>query len=98
MIKIFQKDLKLFLKDRRALLLAFLLPIILISLFAFAFGGIGNGDSKPNPILLLITDEDKTPTTEKIIGNFDSIQSIAVKVETLEKSKELVTKGKYVGV
>ena len=98
MIRIFKKDLKLFLKDKRAVLLTFLLPITLISLFAFAFGGIHTGKSKPNPVKLLIADMDKTKTTKHIIAQFDSIKGIEITLESLDKSKILVTKGKYVGV
>jgi ABC-2 type transport system permease protein len=98
MIKIFKKDLKLFFKDKRAVLLTFLLPIVLISLFAFAFGGIKTEHSKPNPIKMLISDLDKSKTTEQIISKFDSIKGIKVNTEELEKAKILVTKGKFVGV
>jgi ABC-type multidrug transport system permease subunit len=41
MFKIANKDLKLFLKDRKALLLTLLIPIVLLTLFAVAFGSFG---------------------------------------------------------
>ena len=98
MIKIFKKDLKLFLKDKRAVLLTFLLPIILISLFAFAFGGIKSNNSKPKPIPLLITDLDKSQSTEQIITKLDSLKGIEFTQMDLDKSKNQVTKGNYAGV
>ena len=98
MIKIFIKDLKLFLKDKRSVLLTFLLPIILISLFAFAFGGIESNNNKPRPVQLLITDLDKTPASQKIIAKLDSIKSLAINTIDLNKAKDQVNKGKNVGV
>ena len=41
MIKLVKKDLKLFFSNRRDILLTFAVPIILITLFALVFGGIG---------------------------------------------------------
>ena len=43
MIKITIKDLKLFLKDKRSLVITFAIPIALITLFAYAYGGVGIG-------------------------------------------------------
>lgn len=44
MIKLVQKDLKLFLANKRDMLLTFALPIIIISLFAFIFGNMNNDE------------------------------------------------------
>jgi len=44
MFELFKKDLKLFYKDKRSVMITFLLPIILISLFSFAYSGMV-GDS-----------------------------------------------------
>jgi len=41
MIKLVKKDLKLFLSNRRDILLTFAVPIVLITLFALVFGGVG---------------------------------------------------------
>lgn len=49
MFKIAFKDLKLISKDKRALILTLIVPIALISLFAFAFGGAG-GSNDAHPI------------------------------------------------
>lgn len=98
MIKIFRKDLKLFLKDKRALLLTFMLPIILISLFAFAFGGIQSNNSKPRPVQLLITDQDQSKASKQVIANFDSIKGVEAHQMELAQAKDQVTKGNDVGV
>ena len=98
MLRIFRKDLKLFMKDRRAKLLTFLLPIILITLFSFAFGGNRGQNSKPRPLQLAVTDLDKTPASAKNISQLDSIRSIELNPMDLDKAKDQVTRGNVVGV
>jgi ABC-2 type transport system permease protein len=98
MITIFKKDLLLFLKDKRALLLTFLLPIILISLFAFAFGGMGGKSSKPRAIQFLVTDLDNTSYTKQIISKLDSVKEIEIHNTTLDSAKSQVNKGNDAGV
>ena len=48
MIKLVYKDFKLLFSNKRDVLLAFLLPIALASLFALIFGRIGNADGEVN--------------------------------------------------
>lgn len=99
MIKtILLKDLKLFLSDKKSVLMTFLLPILLISLFAFAFGGIGSTSSEPKMIKLLITDLDKSKEIKSLISNLDSIKGIELIPTEIKKATSLVKKGKYIGV
>lgn len=92
------KDLKLFFSDKKSVLITFLLPILLISLFAFAFGGIGTSSAKPKVIKLLVTDLDNTKESIKIIKSLDSIKGIQIILTTLDKATNAIRKGKYVGV
>lgn len=98
MIKIFKKDIKLFFKDKKSVLLTFLLPIVLISLFALAFGGIGGDSSKSRPVKLLVADQDNSETSIKAIANLDSLENLIIIERPLEKAKKEVIKGKYVAV
>jgi ABC-2 type transport system permease protein len=95
MLKLFKKDLTLFLHDRRSVILTFLLPVILITLFAFAYGSIGAYNGRSEPVKLLVTDLDKTTTSKEIINKIDSLEDIITIVSDSIKSKELVIKGKY---
>ncbi len=97
-LTILKKDLKLFFSDKRGVLLTFLLPIILITLFAFAFGGIRGSNSKSKPIELLLADLDKTNESKTIIAKLDTLASINLIPTELKKAEELVKKGKAVGV
>jgi ABC-2 type transport system permease protein len=95
MFKLFKKDLTLFFHDQRSVILTFLLPIILITLFAFAYGSIGSYDGRSEPVKLLVTDLDQTKFSKEIIFKIDSLNDIDIIVSDSLKSKELVIRGKY---
>lgn len=96
MFKLFKKDLKLFLHDKRSVLLTFLLPVILITLFALAYGSIGSYDGRSEPVELLVADLDMTGSSEEIVNKIDSLEDIVVVVSDSVRSRELVTSGEYV--
>ena len=95
MLKLFKKDLKLFFHDQRSVILTFLLPLILISLFAFAYGGIGEFNGRSEPVSLLVADLDQTISSKAIISSIDSLKDIRIVISDSVKSKELVMKGNY---
>jgi len=95
MFKLFKKDLILFFHDQRSVILTFLLPVILISLFAFAYGGIGVFNGRSEPVKLLVADLDQTRSSKEIVSKIDSLEDIKIIVSDSIKSKELVIKGKY---
>ncbi len=97
-LTILKKDLQLFFSDRKGVLLTFLLPIILISLFTFAFGGMGGSSSKSQPIELLVADNDQTKESKAIIARLDTLASLQLVPTELAAAEELVKKGKAVGV
>ena len=95
MFKLFKKDLTLFFHDQRSVILTFLLPVILITLFAFAYGSIGAYNGRSEPVKLLVADMDQTSASKEIIYKIDSLEDIKIIVSDSIKSKELVIKGKY---
>ncbi len=95
MFKLFKKDLILFLHDQRSVILTFLLPLILITLFAFAYGSIGAYAGRSEPVKLLVADLDQTGSSKKIIDKIDSHPDIRILFSDPIKAKGLVTKGKY---
>ena len=97
-LTILKKDLKLFFSDKKAVLLTFLMPILLISLFAFAFGGTGGNNNKANPIKLLIVDMDQSIDSKSVISKLDSLNEIVLIPKDSTEATSLVLKGKYVGV
>jgi len=92
MFKILKKELLSFLKDKRAVMLTFLLPTILISVFALAFGGSGNDDIQKIP--LLVCDQDNTSITRQTISDIDSVKMIEVIPCSYDSGMDLVTRGK----
>ncbi|MEW6470595.1 MAG: ABC transporter permease, partial [Bacteroidota bacterium] len=84
--------MKLFFADRRALLLTFLLPIALISLFALAFGGAGRSD-EARPYLLPVSDLDSTSESQRVITQLDAEKSLTVVQFPLNEGTEAVKKG-----
>jgi ABC-type Na+ efflux pump permease subunit len=96
-LKILKKDLKLFFSDKKAVFLSFLMPILLISLFAFAFGGSG-GSSKSKPIQLLVSDMDNSSSSKSVIKNLDEISVLTLIPKEINEAIDLVKKGKYAGV
>jgi len=93
MFKICRKDLKLFFSDRKGVIISFILPIALISLFAFAFGGMGGNDSGVPPLSLPVCYTDSTENIEEIISNLDSITEIKIERMPFDSAKDLVKKG-----
>ena len=93
MIKIAIKDLKLFLKDKRSLVITFAIPIALITLFAYAYGGVGKQESG-SKITLLVSDLDNTSASAEAIKQFDSLASIQTKQFELEEAEKLIKNGK----
>jgi ABC-2 type transport system permease protein len=78
MFKLFRKDLILFFHDQRSVILTFLLPVILITLFAFAYGSIGSYDGRSEPVKLLVSDLDQTVSSKEIIHKLDSLKDISI--------------------
>lgn len=97
MLKLAIKDLKLISHDKRAVILTLLVPIALIALFAFAFGGAGKSNDT-NPISIFISDQDSTDVSRDVISKLDTLQSLDIKLLPLEAAKEEVKKGNRVAV
>ena len=95
MIIIFLKDLKIFLKDRRSVLLTFLLPIALITLFALAYGNMGKGKSESRSISLLLADLDSSAASRAIVEGLDTVEGLKLRLCTPDKGMERVKKGDY---
>jgi ABC-2 type transport system permease protein len=91
MFRIALKDLRLFITDRRALLMTFFMPVALISIFALAFGG--EKERNARPVTLLVSDIDASPASQRIIAQLDSQQNLAVKKTGEENAVLVFNKG-----
>jgi len=76
-------------------LLSFLMPITLITLFALAFGGNG-GPSDSNPIRLPVVDLDSTATSIEFVHALDSVASLNIVYRGYDSAKNRVVAGQDV--
>lgn len=65
------------LRDRMAMALSFALPCVMFSVFAVIFGGIGK--STPQPLQILVADQDGSKSSQRMIDALRSIERIVVK-------------------
>jgi len=89
-----RKDLLLFISDKRAIALTFLLPVAMITIFYFAFGG--SPEDGNNPVVALIaTDLDSSQASQRFVGQLDSLQGLRLDLAGSETiSRNAVAEGK----
>jgi ABC-2 type transport system permease protein len=87
-----RKDLHVFLSDRRAVILAFLVPLLLASVFAsIGGGGGGEGGSK---IPVLVVDLDRTRLSAALVDGLAGDKNLNVgKADTAEAARARVRRG-----
>jgi ABC-2 type transport system permease protein len=79
-IPIVKKDLKLIFKDKAAMVVLFLLPVMFISVMSFALMPMYNGGEDPTVSIALI-DMDKTEESKGFIETLQEVQGITVVTE-----------------
>lgn len=92
-IALVRKDLRLFLSDRRAVLMSVVAPIAIASFFGYIFGG-GAGNANNSPIAVLVSDQDGSAFSREIVNRLKSEKSLDVKDATPESARDAVQKGK----
>ncbi len=69
-------ELRLFSRDRKALLINFILPLILVSLFGLMYGAF---PAKKNPVIgVFLEDKDNTPISKQWVAYLNSYEQIKV--------------------
>lgn len=86
------KDLKLFINDRRALLLTLAMPVILAAFFGYLFGG--SGAKETSKIEVALVQLDNSETSSKIAAGLASDKTLDVAVLPRTEAEALVRKGK----
>ena len=66
-LALMRKDLRLFLSDRRAVLMSVVAPIAIASFFGYIFGG-GAGNADNSPISVLVSDQDGSAFSREIVN------------------------------
>lgn len=75
------------------MMLIFAVPIALITLFAFAYGGAGQKKDKARATTIVVADEDKTVASKNVIAQLDSLKEFNVSLTSVDIAENLVKKG-----
>jgi ABC-2 type transport system permease protein len=88
-----RKDLALFFRDRRALVVSVVTPILIAGFFGFLFGG--NGDNTPvTRVALAVVDQDESELSKAIVADLGRDPSLVINSMTREEAQERVGSGK----
>jgi ABC-2 type transport system permease protein len=89
-----RKDLQLFFRDRRSVILSFVVPIAIASFFGSIFSGSSNGEAAKVDVAL--TDHDSTAITQAIVANVKADKNLRVAMMTEDSARKEVQRGKMI--
>jgi ABC-2 type transport system permease protein len=88
-----RNDLRIFLTDRRAMIIGVLVPILIAAFFGYVFGGNG-GAQEMGKIPVAVVDEDQSSVSRGISADLAAESSLAVRSLTRAQAEEQVRAGK----
>jgi ABC-2 type transport system permease protein len=88
-----RKDLTVFFHDRRAVILAFAVPLILASFFAVVFTGGGASSGGMSRLNVAVVDLDDSDLSRKLVAAIESDESLNVDDGTAAEVRERIRKG-----
>jgi ABC-2 type transport system permease protein len=89
-----RKDIALFLRDRRALVVSVLTPIVVAAFFGFLFGGTGSGGNPISRMKVGITDLDHSALTKAVLESLNQDASLEIQELPEDQALQLVRSGK----
>jgi ABC-2 type transport system permease protein len=89
-----RKDIALFLRDRRALVVSVLTPIVVAAFFGFLFGGTGAGGNVISRMSVGVTDLDDSALTKAVVESLTQDASLEIQVLPEGQAQLLVKSGK----
>ncbi|HSZ10046.1 MAG TPA: ABC transporter permease [Steroidobacteraceae bacterium] len=89
-----RKDIALFVRDRRALVVSVLTPIVVAAFFGFLFGSTGSGGNPISRMSVGMTDLDDTALTKAVIESLTQDESLSMQVLPEDQARQLVKSGK----
>lgn len=75
-----RKDLRIYFRDRAAVLLGFGLPILLCTVFAGAMGAIGGGDDAVGRVELVVEDADRSEASRALVAELAKSKGLRLDV------------------
>ena len=91
-IGIIRKDLRMFWSDRRAVIMAFAMPISIASFFGFIFQG-RSAEDEVAKIPILVVDQDGSRISKAILDGVGADKNLAVRSLPLEQARDSVRRG-----
>lgn len=94
MFEIARKDLLQSFKDKKGLLLSFLLPIVLIALFSLVYGGF-QSSSKDRAQSLLFCDDDQSTLSHELLAELKAEKGLKLTIKPLSEAEALLINGNF---
>ncbi|MEO6367586.1 MAG: ABC transporter permease, partial [Steroidobacteraceae bacterium] len=91
-LALIRNDIRLYLMDRRAVIVGILIPICIAAFFGYVFGGNGNQESGKLPVA--VVDEDQSAVSRAIVADLGKDAMLQVVPLTRDVAREQVRKGK----
>ena len=89
-----RKDIAIFLRDRRALVVSVLTPIVVAAFFGFLFGGTGSGGNPVSRMKVGIADLDRSALTQAVLESLRQDASLEIQELPEDQAQALVQSGK----
>jgi len=89
-----RKDIQLFLRDRRALVISVLTPIVVAAFFGFLFAPAGSGGNPVTRMKVGITDLDHSELTKAVLESLNQDASLDIQELPEDQALQLVRSGK----
>jgi ABC-2 type transport system permease protein len=89
-----RKDIAIFLRDRRALVVSVLTPIVVAAFFGFLFGGTGAGGNTISRMKVGVTDLDHSALTKAVLESLIQDASLDIQELPEDQALQLVRSGK----
>ena len=88
-----RRDLQLFFRDRRAVLMCFAAPILIGSFFGYLFGGAGNsGETSKIPVAVI--DQDGSAISRRLSEGMAGDKTLDLRTVTLDEARAQIQSGK----
>ncbi len=91
-IALVTKDIRLYLADRRAVLMSIIAPIAIASFFGFIFGD-SSRESQASRVAVIVADEDQSAISTDLAARLKSDSALDVKAATLAEARSAVRRG-----
>jgi ABC-2 type transport system permease protein len=89
-----RKDIQLFLRDRRALVVSVLTPIVVAAFFGFLFAGTGAGGNTISRMKVGVTDLDHSALSKAVLESLNQDASLEIQELPEDQALQLVRSGK----